>query len=127
MGLIITSIILTILTMIGILGFCMENDYSKKYCLIGLVWLSIILFGCFSNVGANKVGVLYNPLKGGIQDEILGEGFRMKSPLEKVYKISTEVQEFTFENISFNSYFQINHKLLFKYVNNLIIIILTYF
>lgn len=31
---------------------------------------------------------------------MLNEGIRSKSPLDKVYKISTEVQEFNFENMS---------------------------
>ena len=54
----------------------------------------------FASVGANTVGIMYNPFKGGVQDEVLGEGFRWKSPFDKVYKISTEVQEFQFEQIS---------------------------
>ena len=98
MGLIITSIILSIGTIIGLL-IAFEDEY-KKWSLLGLLWLVIILFGCFTTVGANTVGILYNPFRGGIQDETLGEGFKTKSPLEKVYKISTEVQEFNFENIS---------------------------
>ena len=100
MGLIITSIILSIITIFIILGVCYENEANMKWCLLGLLWLVIILFGCFTTVGANTVGILYNPFRGGIQDETLGEGFKTKSPLEKVYKISTEVQEFNFENIS---------------------------
>ena len=48
----------------------------------------------------NEIGIIYNPFKGGIQNETLGEGFKRKTPFDKVYKISTEIQEFTFENIS---------------------------
>lgn len=102
MGLIITSIVLSILTILGILlarGLG-EYEFSKKWCLLGLLWLSIILFGFFTKVEANEVGIMYNPFKGGIQNEVLGEGFKSKSPFDKVYKISTEIQEFTFENIS---------------------------
>lgn len=106
MGLIITSVILSIVTMIGIIVFRgymieeFESNFSKKWILLGLLWLVIILFGCFTNIGANNVGIMYNPFKGGIQNEVLGEGFKSKSPFDKVYKLSTEVQEFTFENIS---------------------------
>ena len=100
MGLIITSIILSLITLGIILGISVEAEYSKKWSLLGLLWLVIILFGCFTNIGANKVGIMYNPFKGGIQDEVLGEGFKTKTPFDKVYKISTEVQEFTFSNIS---------------------------
>ena len=100
MGLIILSIVLTILTVGGVLFYCIEEKYNKLWSLLGLLWLVIILFGCFTIVGANTVGIMYNPFKGGVQNEVLGEGFKGKSPLDKVYKISTEVQEFTFKDIS---------------------------
>ena len=102
MGLIITSIVLSLLTIGTVLivrGYT-ESKFSKKWSLLGLLWLVIIIFGCFTSIKANNVGIMYNPFKGGVQDEVLGEGFRGKSPFDKVYKISTEVQEFTFNNIS---------------------------
>lgn len=100
MGLIITSIVLCILTILGILAYCFSEDYSKKWSFLGLLWLIIILFGFFTKINVNEIGIIYNPFKGGIQNEILGEGFKGKTPFDKVYKISTEIQEFTFENIS---------------------------
>ena len=100
MGLIITSVILSILTVLGILFYCISEDYSIKWSLLGLLWLIIILFGFFTKIEANEIGIIYNPFKNGIQDETLGEGFKGKTPFDKVYKISTEIQEFTFENIS---------------------------
>lgn len=100
MGLVITSVILTIVTVIGILIYCISEGYNLAWSLLGLLWLLLILFGFFTSVGANTVGIMYNPFKGGIQDDVLGEGFRWKSPFDKVYKISTEVQEFQFEKIS---------------------------
>lgn len=100
MGLVITSVILTIVTVIGILIYCISEGYNLAWSLLGLLWLLLILFGFFTSVGANTVGIMYNPFKGGVQDEVLGEGFRWKSPFDKVYKISTEVQEFQFEQIS---------------------------
>lgn len=101
MILIITSILLTIISIIGIIFWqATEDKQNFKLCLIGLVWLVLILFGCFTTIGANTVGIFYNPFKGGIQSEILSEGFKGKSPFDKVYKISTEVKEFNFENIS---------------------------
>lgn len=96
MILIIISIILTIITVIVLAS----NEDSRPFCLLGLLWLLIILFGCFTTVGANKVGIFYNSFKGGIQDEVLSEGFKAKSPFDKVFKIDTEIQEFNFENIS---------------------------
>lgn len=100
MGLIITSVILTVLTIGGILVYCIYEEHSKKWALLGLLWLLIIIFGCFTIIGANTVGIMYNPFKNGIQNEVLGEGFKSKSPFDKVYKISTEVQEFTFKDLS---------------------------
>lgn len=106
MGLIITSIILSIITVVGvcltILWYNSEENRNvkKRWSLLGLLWLILIIFGCFINIGANTVGIIYNPFKGGVQNEVLGQGIRLKSPLEKVYKISTEVKEFTFKDIS---------------------------
>lgn len=104
MFLIIISIILTIISVITLsLNF---EDYEfkgfkfKLKSLLGLIWLLLILFGCYVNIGANNVGIVYNPFKGGIQDYTLGQGYKVKSPLTKIYKINTEVQELTFENIS---------------------------
>lgn len=100
MGLIITSIVLCILTTLGIFAYCFSEDYSKKWSFLGLLWLIIILFGFFTKINVNEIGIIYNPFKGGIQNETLEEGFKRKTPFDKVYKISTEIQEFTFENIS---------------------------
>lgn len=101
MGLIITSIILSLITVGGIGVYLSEQEKPRYiYSLLGFLWLVIILFGCFTNIEANTVGIMYNPFKNGIQSEVLSEGFKGKSPFDKVYKISTEVQEFTFENIS---------------------------
>ena len=74
MGLIITSIILSLITMIGILVFrgWIEADFSKKWSLLGLAWLIIIIFGFFTSIGANEVGIMYNPFKGA--NEELGPG-----------------------------------------------------
>lgn len=100
MGLIITSIVLSIITMIGIAAYEAKKNGKLRWCLLGLLWLIIIVFGCFTNIGANQVGIMYNAFKGGVQNGVLGEGFRTKSPFDKVYTISTEVQEFQFEDIS---------------------------
>lgn len=101
MFLIIFSIILTIILVISLgINFEKEEWNFRPRMLCGLLGLLIILFGCFTIIGANTVGIMYNPFKDGIQNEVLGEGFKSKTPFDKVYKISTEVQEFNFENIS---------------------------
>lgn len=105
MGLIITSVIIVGI-LFGVLGLKIDEKKDKiswkiqKRMWLSLLGLIIILFGCFTKIGANTVGIMYNPFKGGIQDNVLGEGFRTKTPFDKVYKISTEIQEFTFNNLT---------------------------
>ena len=105
MVLIIVSIVLMLITFIAINIQWDEYEFIsgfkyKKISLLSLLWLLIIFFGCFTNVGANKVGIVYNPFRGGIQDYTLNQGYSFKSPLTKVHKINTEIQELNFENIS---------------------------
>lgn len=105
MGWIITGIIVTLILFVLLNTHEWDNGSGPTFqlckrsifCILGLL---IILFGCFTNVTANKVGIVYNPFKGGIQDYTLSQGYKTKSPLTKVYKISTEVNELTFDNIS---------------------------
>lgn len=101
MVLIIITIVLVLITAFG-LGIDLNNDTWKpnKKMLLSLVWLILIVFGCFTNIGANRVGIVYNPLKGGIQSYTLTQGYKTKSPFTKIYKINTEVEELTFSNIS---------------------------
>ena len=71
-----------------------KKSFLSLFCLI------LIGFACFTNIGANRVGIVYNPLRGGIQNYTLNQGYKLKAPLTKVYKINTEVNELTFKNIS---------------------------
>lgn len=69
--------------------------------IFSLIWLLIFIsFDCYITVPANSVGIKYNPFNGGTQNKTLGEGFYGKNPLEKIYKLSTKVQEFKFKDIS---------------------------
>lgn len=108
MGLIITMITLTIISFISILGAIIshnsewteEHKVSKKWSLLGFLWIIFIVFGFFTNIPVNNVGIMFNPFNGGLQSEVLNEGFKTKSPFVKVYKINTEVQEYTFNDLS---------------------------
>lgn len=107
MILIIISVILALITMIA-LGFRSDGNWGGKFkpsarMLLGLLWLLIILFGCFTRIGANTVGIVYDPFNGGIQSKTLNEGYKKKSPLTKVYKISTKVVELNFGNLNVQS------------------------
>lgn len=101
MFIIIISVIVTLIAFI-LLSVDVTEDKFKvtKKSFLSLGCMVIVLFGCFTNIGANRVGIVYNPFKGGIQDYTLNQGYKTKSPLTKIYKINTEVNELTFNNIS---------------------------
>lgn len=95
------DLIITILFFL-VLSIDPKEDKFKitKKSFLSLFCLLLIGFACFTSIGANRVGIVYNPFKGGIQTYTLGQGYKLKSPLTKVYKINTEVQELTFKDIS---------------------------
>ena len=71
----------------------------NKKQFIAAAGLLIMLLGCITKVPANNVGIVYSPF-GGTKEETLNEGIKFKSPLDKVYRINTEVQTVTLENIT---------------------------
>lgn len=68
----------------------------QAFAVFGLL---ICLFGFFTKIPANHVGIVYSPF-GGTKSETLSEGFATKNPLDKIYKISTEVQTKNVENLT---------------------------
>lgn len=68
----------------------------QVFAVFGLV---ICLFGCITKIPANHVGIVYSPF-GGTKSETLSEGFNTKNPLDKIYKISTEVQTKSVEGLT---------------------------
>ena len=98
MSLLFTSIIISIVLIVcifaGIYGYnkSAKRRLPKKmyYCsLLGLLGFGIILTGMFTKVEANQVGIVYDELNGGIQDETYGEGLHVKSIFESITQIST--------------------------------------
>ena len=71
----------------------------KPRQILALFGLLICLFGCITKIPANHVGIVYSPF-GGTKTETLSEGFNTKNPLDKIYKISTEVQTKTVSNLT---------------------------
>lgn len=101
MFLVILSIVITLIVFLGLsIDPIKETFKVTKKSFLSLFCMVIVLFGCFTNIGANRVGIVYNPFKNGIQNYTLNQGYKMKSPFTKVYKINTEVNELTFSNIS---------------------------
>lgn len=61
---------------------------SLILCLLGFVPMLLLLFGCFTKVEANEVGIIYHDHKG-VLEEVKYEGFQTKSIFEHITKIST--------------------------------------
>lgn len=95
MGWIIASIILIIITSV-ILGLSTDGyDVVFKVrprMLFGLIWLAIILFGCFSQVNTGEIGIKIK--FGKIIDVTRNEGIVFKSPLEKVVILNLKIQKY---------------------------------
>lgn len=79
----------------GVFHFKLRNAL-----LLGLVPVAVsLVVSSVSFIPANTVGVLYSPFSG-VSQTTLSEGMRLKFPLDKVYKISTEVQTSRLENVT---------------------------
>lgn len=119
MILLILGIILAVGAAVG-LGFGIENvEYTKtnyrgesitdmkeeikwkfrKQQVLALLALLICIPAFIAKIPANHVGIVYSPF-GGTKETTLSEGFNKKSPLDKVYKFSTETQTKTVENLT---------------------------
>jgi len=108
----IISIVLSIGLFVG-LGFkenVTKNEYGRiinreilfnlnKKQIFSVLPLLLILFNLFTVIPVNNVGILYSPING-IKEETMGEGFKSKGILDKIYKISTEVQSVQLKNIT---------------------------
>jgi len=100
MGLLIASIILTIaLTVMGILTAIRYNRANNErggwfFVSIALVGPAILLFGAFTRVDANEVGIIYDD-RYGVMEEVKLEGFQTKSLFEHITPISTAVKTVT--------------------------------
>lgn len=97
MILLVVSIIITIVLVGGIFGIVyylqprLRRPNKKLYFLsgFGLLGMMLLLLGCFTKVEANQVGIVYNELKDGVQDQTYGEGVHRKSIFEHITQIST--------------------------------------
>ncbi|MFK5883407.1 MAG: SPFH domain-containing protein [Candidatus Izemoplasma sp.] len=56
----------------------------------------VIIPGFVTKVNAVEVGILYDPFKGGVQEETLDEGYHIKNIFATTYKISTAQQSISF-------------------------------
>lgn len=93
MILIIISLVLAFITMI-ILGINLEEGRFeiKPRMLFGLLWLIILVFGCFSTIKSGEVGIITR--FGKIIDTTKNEGLVFKLPIDKMTKINIKVQKY---------------------------------
>ncbi|MDE5715411.1 MAG: hypothetical protein K2I42_04685 [Anaeroplasmataceae bacterium] len=97
MILLIVSILITIIAVGGIVVavYILQQKQRKKnkklyfLSVFGLLGMLILLLGCFTKVEANQVGIIYDEIKGGIQDSTYTEGLHKKSIFEHITQIST--------------------------------------
>lgn len=92
------SILACILLFISLPAFFDFSITLRKRILISLLPLLLCLFNFVAIIPANCVGVQYSPFSG-IKEETLPEGIHIKGFFDRVYKISTEVQTKTIENV----------------------------
>ena len=107
MAFLIIGIIVTI-GLFVFLGYQVtENEYGRRITVwaknkrqvLALFGLIICLGGFITKIPANSVGIVYSPF-GGTKEQTLSEGFHVKNPFDKIYKITTEVQTTTVENLT---------------------------
>ncbi len=95
MSLLIFSIVLFVILLAGSIAIIYwYRTYKRAKCSYLLSFLSILafailLFGSFTNIPANSVGIIYDDIKGGIQEKTYGEGYHSKSVFEHITTIST--------------------------------------
>lgn len=94
MGLLITSIILSVIACIIVLCIAIYNvsEGGSKASLLatplGALFMLLLLFGSFTKINANEVGIIYHDRKG-VLEEVKYEGFQTKSVFEHITKINT--------------------------------------
>lgn len=92
MGLLIIACILTIVSMalLALILAKKKNKPNERWLLLALpfLWFAILLFGSFTKVNANEVGIIYDD-RDGVQETVKYEGFQTKSIFEHITKIET--------------------------------------
>jgi len=94
------SIVFSIILFIALfIGLSLQRNSERYYLHVrGRSFLAVLAFlaiipSLFAQVNANEVGIVYDPLSGGIQDAALNEGLHVKTPFQQVKTISTKLRE----------------------------------
>lgn len=90
MTLLIASILLSIVAGAIIVALSFRKLGKKSFVTfpLGFVFMLLLLFGSFTKINANEVGIIYHDRKG-VLEEVKYEGFQMKSVFEHITRIST--------------------------------------
>ncbi|MBQ8293740.1 MAG: hypothetical protein IJX78_08075 [Bacilli bacterium] len=90
MTLLITSILLSVLAGVFLVLINWRKMKAKSLVTfpLGAVFMLLLLFGSFTKINANEVGIIYHDRKG-VLEEVKYEGFQTKSVFEHITKIST--------------------------------------
>ena len=96
-------LVVVVIIISSIIKMEIDSDISlSKPMVVGLVVVLVVVvlaFSCFSVIPPNTVGIKFSPF-GGVQQTVLKEGFYVKSPLDKIYGISTEVKTVNVEKVT---------------------------
>src|SRR5690554_6743534 len=65
-----------------------KSKFKPTVAIFSLVWLLLLVFGSFTKVSANEVGIIYDD-RYGVLEEVKYEGFQTKSIFEHITQIST--------------------------------------
>ena len=95
MSLLIFSIVFFLIVLaisLGVIYFFRTYKNRRSSYLLSLfsvVAFAVLLFGSFTTIPANSVGIIYDEVNGGIQEKTYGEGYHTKSIFEHITTIST--------------------------------------
>lgn len=88
MLLIIFSIVLFLIAIIALASWNKRTNTSQLKLLFAPVVFVVLVFGIFTKISANEVGIIFDD-RYGVLDEVKYEGFQIKSVFEHITKIST--------------------------------------
>jgi prohibitin 2 len=69
------------------------------WTVVGVIVLIVLLTRSLFNVGAGEVGVIFDPLSGGVQTNEAQEGLNVKPPWASVAMYNTKTQDYTMSGV----------------------------
>lgn len=70
--------------------YSIKRTVATAVVVLALLGGGVLFFASFASVPVNYVGVVFNKMDGGVQEEVLDPGWKFHAPfIEKVYDVST--------------------------------------